>query len=255
MTRAKSQAGYLTGLLDKRVFEAIEIPVSEIVPLPLGKAGQKLVAKADEYDWLVFNSSNGVQLFMGHWKKLKKNIRRLSKVKIACAGEATAKTLRSFGLKSDLVPKDFHQEGLARAFNKMALKGKRILLCRAQEGRDVLYKSLKKKNVKVARLTLYKNRIPAGSRNKLQHLFTKGGSVDLLTFTSSSAVNHFYGSFTAVQRKMLLKAIPVAVIGPVTANSVRKWGMKVAVQPTTFTMPAFAMAISAWARKSRQRVI
>ncbi len=255
VTRAKSQAGQLTGLLNGKLFKVIEIPVSEIVPLPLGKTGQKLIRKADEFDWLVFYSSNGVRIFIGHWKKLRKNIQALGKARIACVGEATAKTLKSFGLKPDLVPEDFQQEGLAEEFGKVPLGGKRLLLCRAREGRELLSDFLKKKGARVDSVTLYKNDMPKGSVGKLRILFKKNGGADLITFTSSLALDHFFNSFTSAQRAKWLKDTPIAVIGPVTASSVHKWGMEIVVKPAKYTIAGFANAITAWGRKYKQRVI
>ena len=166
----------------------------------------------------------------------------LKPVKIACVGEATAKALKSKGIRVDMVPDDYKQEGLARAFGMLIVGGKKILLLGAKEGRDLLAKALKEKGAKVDSLPLYENCAPPNARPQLKKLFSKEGGVDLVIFASSSAANNFYGLFPPAQRR-LIQEVPVAVIGPVTASTVRKWGGKIVVQPSMYTLSALVSAI------------
>ena len=176
----------------------------------------------------------------------------LRKVKIACIGDATAKSLGAFGLKATLVPEDYKQEGLIKAFQKLPLNGEKMLFARAREGRDLLIRFLHTKKAKVDLLALYENRIPRDARGRLRRLFLKEGGVDLVTFASSSSVDHFYSLFTPNQKRQWLRLLPVAVIGPVTASAVRKWGGRVAVQPKSYTLPALVQAIAKWYKSKRR---
>ncbi len=249
VTRNQAKAGYLSGLLSDEGAEVVSIATFEIKPLPLDRQVREKIQGSGEYDWIIFSSVNAVEIFFGHFLKIGMSVRHLSGVKIACIGEATAKVVRSFGLKVALVPDDYKQEGLAKAFQRIPLKEKRVLFARAREGRDLLVRYFKKKKIQCDLLALYENQVPRGARKELRELFLKGGGVDLLTFASSSSVDHFYGLFNPSQLKKWVVRIPAAVIGPVTAASVKKWGGKVAVQPTKYTMPDLVAAIVKWAVK------
>ena len=78
--------------------------------------------------------------------------------------------------------------------------------------------------------------------------------MDLATFASSSSVDHFYSLFTPAQRRQWLRRrLPIAVIGPVTGASVKKWGGKVTVQPQKYTLPALVGAIGNWAQRRKAK--
>jgi uroporphyrinogen III methyltransferase/synthase len=68
--------------------------------------------------------------------------------------------------------------------------------------------------------------------------------VDGIAFTSSSTVNHFVELLKRENLKRVLRGIAIACIGPVTARTVRAWGMNVAIQPKEYTIPALTQAIA-----------
>ncbi len=251
ITRTRDQSSYLSGLMAEQGAEMIEIPTIEIQPLPLDAKGKGFLKKIDGYDWVIFSSSNAVNLFMENLKKIGESYLDLNETRIACVGEATAKTLAAYGAKADLVPPDYKQEGLVEAFKTRPVEGQKILFARAKEGRDLLIDFLKKKGAQVDLWALYENKMPAGTRERLVDLFKNEGGVDLLTFASSSSVDHFYGAFTPQERKKWLKNLPVAVIGPVTGQSVKKWGGKVTVMPKKHTMPDLIKGIGLWAKRQK----
>ena len=249
VTSTPAKSSYLSGLLTEEGAEVVEIPTIDLKPIKLGQDGLKLVRMAPTYDWIIFASAYAVEIFMEQIANVGMDKKVLRRVKFACVGEATAKSLKTFGLKADLVPKDYKQEGLVRSFQRLDLKGKKVLFARAKEGRDLLIKFLKKKKANVDLLALYENLVPVSAREQFRRLFLHEGGVDLATFASSSSVDHFYSLFTPVQRRQWLRRLPVAVIGPVTGATVRKWGCKVTVQPQKFTMPALVEAIGKWAKR------
>jgi uroporphyrinogen III methyltransferase/synthase len=231
--------------------EVIEIPTIEITPLPLDKKGKGILDRVDRYDWIVLSSANAVEWFMTNLASAGKSTLDLGDAKIACVGPSTAKALRSFGVKPNLVPNDYKQEGLVAAFKKLTWKGKRVLFARGKEGRDLLNDFLRKKGAHVDLWALYENKVPADARPKVRELFLKKGGVDLLTFASSSSVDHFYELFTPAERKKWLSKLPVAVIGPVTGTSAKKWGVRKLIQPSKYTLSDLVEVIVKWARRNR----
>ncbi|HUO58275.1 MAG TPA: uroporphyrinogen-III C-methyltransferase [bacterium] len=244
VTRTPSKASYLSSLLTEEGAEVFEIPTIELKPVELDRRGRRILETMGSYDWIVFSSAYAVERLMDQLDKTPRGRKSLDQARLACVGEATANSLRAFGLKANLVPGDYKQEGLIQSFKKKKLDGKKILFVRAKEGRDLLIRFLQGKKAKVDLLALYENVVPAGAKERLQDLFGKEGGVDLVTFASSSSVDHFYSLFTPVQRRKWLKQLATAVIGPVTGATVRKWGGRVVVQPRKHTLPSLVGAIS-----------
>jgi uroporphyrinogen III methyltransferase/synthase len=69
------------------------------------------------------------------------------------------------------------------------------------------------------------------------------GAIDVVTFTSASAVRNFARVYGAEQVSDLLKHTVVAAIGPVTSEAASQLGIQVRVQPTAYTVPALVHAI------------
>ncbi|HVM33006.1 MAG TPA: uroporphyrinogen-III C-methyltransferase [bacterium] len=247
VTRGRAQMQYLSDALSEKGAGVVEIPTIEIVPIPLTREPLDLLHEAGNYDWIVFSSINAVTLYMKALTQVIMDPRDMPRSKIACVGEATATALAVFGIRANLVPGDYRQEELIKAFARVPLKGKRFLLARAKENRDTLEHFLRKNGAQVDPLELYENRVPPGTQVKLKALFEKEGGVDLLTFASSSAVDHFYRLFTPSQRKEWLSNLPAAVMGPVTAAAVKKWGVKEILLPKKFTVPDLVDLVVKWA--------
>jgi uroporphyrinogen III methyltransferase/synthase len=94
--------------------------------------------RIETYDWLIFTSSYAVEFFRRRFD------RELPPALRVCAiGPATASKARESGLRVDLVPEQFVAEGVVAALSRLhggkeQLAGKRILLPRAKEARDVI---------------------------------------------------------------------------------------------------------------------
>jgi uroporphyrinogen III methyltransferase/synthase len=253
VTRGRLPYNSLSEILTQQGAEVIEIPTIELVPLKLGASQVKLVRQVSSYDWIVFSSANAIEFFMAVFLREGLDVRALRGVQIACVGDATAQALKKYGILADLVPKEFKQEGFIQSFKSVDLNGREILVPKARGGREVFELFLKSKGAKVDLLTLYENRVPATARRQIQGLFEDQGGVDLLTFASSSAVEHFFRLLTPIQRKKWVSKLPLAVMGPVTARAARKWKAKVAVQPQRYTVPDLVAAIVKWTHKDPKR--
>src|SRR4030042_321673 len=81
-----------------------------------------------------------------------------------------------------------------------------------------------------------------GGGRELKKLLLKG-NLDVITFTSSSTVNHFVELLKKEDLKKLLKDIVIASIGPVTSRTAKELGMKVHIQPKQYTVLGLTQAI------------
>jgi uroporphyrinogen III methyltransferase/synthase len=240
ITRPEKQADDLAQLLIKEGANPIHFPTIKIVPPPSWCDLDAAIKNLEDYDWLIFTSANGVAFFFERLFAKKKDIRDLKGVKICCIGPATAQQVESKGIKVDLVPEKFISEGILKSFSGKNLKGKKILIARAAEARDVLPEGLKKLGAKVDIVTAYETVNSGKKKNDLETLF-KENQVDVITFTSSSTVNNFV---KIMGRSFKLpKGVKIACIGPVTAAAAKKAGLSVDIHQEEYTMEGLVGAL------------
>jgi uroporphyrinogen III methyltransferase/synthase len=250
ITRAREQSGEFAGHLKNLGAEVIEFPTIEIVPSHRWKQLDQAIDQLNSYDWIIFTSANGVNLF---WQRLreKRRYRLPSSLKVCAIGPATANQIKGKKISVDYMPKEFIAEAILKGFEKMTMKGKRILLARAEKARDVLPKGLRELGAEVDVVAVYRTIRPRGGSKRLRRLLTEG-EIDVIAFTSSSTVDHFAELLKTEDLKKLLKGIAIACIGPVTAKTAKGREMKVHIQPKEYTIPALSRAIAEYFGKKFQ---
>jgi uroporphyrinogen III methyltransferase/synthase len=243
ITRAREQSGDFATRLKKLGAEVIEFPTIEIVPPIRWKELDRAIDQLKSYDWILFTSANGVHFFWQRLREKRERHRLPSTLKVCAIGPATAKQLKEKGVSVHYIPKEFIAESVLEGFEKKFINGKRILLARAKKARDILPKGLRKMGAEVDVVEAYRTVRPKGGSKKLKKIL-KDGKMDVITFTSSSTVSHFAELLKKEDLKKLLKGIAIACIGPVTARTVREWGLKAEIQPRRYTIPGLTRAIA-----------
>src|SRR3712207_9516665 len=71
----------------------------------------------------------------------------------------------------------------------------------------------------------------------------EAGEVDCVTFTASSTVENFVGSFGAERAARLLAGSRVVCIGPITAATARGFGLVVDADAREYTIPGLVEAV------------
>ena len=163
-------------------------------------------------------------------------------LKVCAIGPATAKELKEKKVRVDYIPEEYVAEAILKGFAEMSVHGKRILLARAKVARDVLPKGLRQMGAKVDVVEVYRTVKPRGGARRLRQLFSEG-RIDVITFTSSSTVNHFADLLKKDAVGSFLKDTVVACIGPITARTAKGLGLEVRIQPEEYTIPALTRAI------------
>ena len=242
VTRARQQASDLVKMLTDAGAECLECPTIKILPPEDKTALNRAVQNLSGYDWIVFTSANGVTFFFERLFADNKDVRALSHIRTAAIGPATAQRLFEFGLKSDIVPRTYRAESVVEAFGKEDIKGKKILLPRAEEARPVLPLELTKMGAEVEEVTAYQTIKDLENADILiQGLDEK--TIDLITFTSSSTVKNFKALLPADRFKQLIDGVKVASIGPITAETAMDLGFDVHIVADSFTIPGLCEAI------------
>ncbi|MBI4888642.1 MAG: uroporphyrinogen-III C-methyltransferase [Acidobacteria bacterium] len=248
VTRPRAQAGELVDRLAAFGADPIEAPVVRIAP-PEDR-GPLLAAAAapDAFDWIIFTSINAVEAFMHALIERGRDVRALKGPRLCTVGPGTAEKLAHYGIRVDLVPEEFRAEGVVRAIaGSGPVEGLRVLLPRADIGREVIANELRRAGAVVTDVVAYRTvteeTLPDHEPD-VYGLLLEGG-IDVVTFTSASAVRSFARIFGEEQAADLLKTIVVAVIGPTTADAARQLGIPVTIQPQAYTITALVDAIVA----------
>ena len=242
ITRPQEQVEDFKTQLAQLGAEVIAFPTIEISEPSSWGSLDEAIRQIDQYQWLIFTSVNGVKNFFGRYRLAQKDIRDLKGVKISTIGRATEKAVCSMNLNVEVVPNEFKAEGLVESLKGKVMKGTRVLIARAKVARDVLPEELRKQGARVHVVEAYQTTIPKASRSQLQQILDER-SVDMVVFTSSSTVSNLVEIVRPSPLKELLDGIAVATIGPITAQTAERYGLKVSVQPSQYSIPALVKAI------------
>jgi uroporphyrinogen III methyltransferase/synthase len=249
VTRPRGQAGEIVDRLVALGAEPIEAPVIRIAPPDDAGPLRGAAAAPDAYDWIVFTSVNAVEAFMGAVLEEGRDVRALKGPRLCAVGTATASRLADYGLKVDLVPDEFRAEAVAAAFTSLGgVEGARVLLPRADIGRDVIADQLRHAGAQITDVVAYRTVVEDAPGNDDPDVYGQllEGRIDVVTFASGSAVRAFAKIYGAEQVADLLKHTIVAVIGPTTADAARQLGIPVTIQPQAHTAAALVDAIAAY---------
>ena len=244
VTRAAEQAGEFSAKLTARGATVLECPTIRLVGPENWQLLDLAIRELSGYDWVVLTSGNAVRYFFQRMDTLGLDARALALCKICAVGPKTADEIRSFGIKPDLVPTDYKAEGVVEEFSRLDMKGNRVLFPRADKARDVIQRELKRMGAHVDSPVAYRNVFP--ERLPPETLFAlEKRSVDCITFTSSSTVQNLAAMLGEELMLDMLKGVAVASIGPITSKSCRDLGLKVDIEPESYTLDALADALEA----------
>jgi uroporphyrinogen III methyltransferase/synthase len=253
--RARDQAGDFSALLRARGAEPLEVPTIEIRAVAstaeLDRAVEDLAA--GRFAWVVLTSVNGVAAVRARVEALGHGPAAVATAKVAAVGPATEAALRDWSIVPDLVPQAATTAALGQAFpprtgaapappgapadSGLPAPGA-VLLARADLANPELAVLLRDKGWETAEVVAY-HTVPVGAldpaaRRRLDH-----GEVDWVAFTASSTVEGFLRGYGGPPPP----GVRVAAIGPVTADTARSAGIRVATTATDHTIPGLVAAI------------
>ena len=243
VTRAAAQAQRFTELLQAAGARVIEAPAIVIAPPASWEPLDTALAALDTFTWVVFTSTNGVLMVDRRLASLGLAWTALSGRRVAAIGPATADALREHGVRVDVVPAEYRAEGLVSRLRAVLGASDRVLLPRAAQTRDVLVTELRGLGVHVTEVAAYATRKADGGAPRLADALA-AGSIDAVTFTSSSTARNFAEAFTEAERRAWRGRVAVASIGPITAATAAEYGLTTDVMPSEYTIPALARALA-----------
>jgi len=238
VTRASQQAPALTQKLLDLGADVIEMPATQVARLDLAPLREE-IARLSIYDWMIFTSQNAVAIF---WEQLLgegKDSRALSGLKIAAVGPATAGSLLEHGITVDVIPDRFVAEGLLEAMRaRDDVARKKVLYVTAEGARDLLPRGLEEIGAEIKMIEAYRSIVDGEGAERLARAI-EGGKVDLVTFTSGSAVR---GYIDAVGEDLALR-VPAVSIGSQTSEALREAGVEVKAEAKESTLDGLVSAV------------
>ena len=183
VTRPEHQAEPLCKLIEAEGGSAVRMPLLAIEAPQDPAPAQHMLARAEQFDWVIFTSVNAVQqaLEMRPAKSLWPKNR-------VCIGTGTARALTQAGLGAGLVPDSGSSSEDVLALPALReLRGQRVLIVKGEGGRDVLHKTLTARGANVEQAEVYR-RVPAVIPPK--QLDKLVADVDVIVITSGEALEH-----------------------------------------------------------------
>jgi uroporphyrinogen III methyltransferase/synthase len=242
VTRAQSPRSTLAAELAAAGAEVVEAPATRIEPLEPGLLRASL-SHLDAYDWIVFTSQNGVELF---WKALREcslDARSLAALRVAAVGPATADALLDRGIAVDATPERFVAEGVLDALREQGeMQEARVLYVAAEGARDVLPNGLRELGARVDVVPIYRSVVDAGAVTAMRSFVEEANSWSLAAFTSASGVRAFVDAVGGDRARR----VRAASIGPVTSAAAREAGLEVCIEAEHATMRGLVEAIIAY---------
>ena len=249
VTRSREQAGDLIDPLEVQGAEAVQAPLIRIAVPEDGEPLDRACAQLSRYDWIVFSSPNGVHAFFERLLRGARDLRALGRTRICAAGPGTAARLARLGVVVDLLPDDHHSHGIVAALTANgSLAGTRILLPRAESASDVLAEELTRTGATVDEVAAYRTVINESDHHLAIYRQLLDGQLDVVTFTSASAIHAFLAIYGADQATDLLAHTIVATMGPATLEAATRATIRPAVHLAGGTMVELVEAITTYLR-------
>lgn len=224
VTRPAEQAEEVCALLEEAGLEPVVVPLIRTDPVEDLSALDGPLGRVGEYRWVVFSSVTAARIMAERMAVLRIGAERWREVGIV-AGPATARALAEHGLRASRVVAPFSARAALKALAGEVTAGTRVLLPRAEGGREELASGLRALGALVDEVVVYRT-VPVSESPALVRELERG--VDAVLFFSPSAVRGFKAAGGPLGDTL------VACIGETTATEARRVGLAVdVVSPET----------------------
>lgn len=226
---------------DRHGFDFFGFPVFELVERKEALPEITGVFEAG-VDIVVFTSYNGVKNSFSICEGGFNLKEQLKGVAVYAIGPATRRELVRCGVQVDFMPEDYSAKGLMALLDAQGeLEAKRIAFLRSAEGGNEILAFLREKGASVTDISVYEVQIIDSEEEKKLYVELVKYKPDYVIFTSAMTFKTFlelaerFGLHESVLA--LLANADIAAIGDLTAESIRKEGMKVDIVAgkSTFT--------------------
>ena len=264
VTRSREQASALSLRLTELGANVIEIPTIAIVPPRSYEVLDQALRELSSYDWLLVTSANTVRVLVERLGVLE--LAASNQPRTVAVGPSTAAALEQAGFRVDLVPQPAVAESVLAAIRDK-VRGRRVLLVRAEVARDLLPEGLHQAGAEVTIAEAYRT-VAADSEGQVAEVFGARDvscekvndlkveflkvkdlkatdpkvKIDALTFTSSSTVKNLVALLHRAEADWPRGAL-VFSIGPVTSATLRECGVEPSREATQHDVEGLVAAV------------
>jgi uroporphyrinogen III methyltransferase/synthase len=219
----------------------LEFTTMVLQPLTNRNEFLQVLTELTSYDWAIFTSPNGVDMFFEAIRAFDKDARVFASARLATLGAKTAECLAQYGIKADFVPTVFTGRDLGLQLLSYAnLHDKKVLLLRSELASDELVDVLKQGGAQVRDVSIYTAVPQRGDAADLEEQIRRE-QVHWLTFASPSAVRNF---FEQVRPDVVNgSSVKIASIGPVTSRELAQLAVRIDVEAAEHTVDGLLDAI------------
>lgn len=221
VTRPRNMISRTAAKLREKGAEVLELPAIRTEPLENQERLYEAFRKMETYQWMVFTSPTGVEIFFGEVKKQGLDIRCLGNIRIAAIGEGTRKKLGEYCLQADFIPSVYDGDTLGKELAKKLSAGEHILIPRAEKGNENLVKYLCQAGALVDDIPTYATRYERSNLIDEKKEF-EDGNIDCVVFTSASTVKGFVEGTEGLD----YTKVKAACIGKQTKAAADGYGME-----------------------------
>jgi uroporphyrinogen III methyltransferase/synthase len=239
VTRTREQAGELSRRLAALGADVSELPTIRIAPPQNLMAFGETVEDAHTYDWIIFSSPNGVKAYFDLFFKVYLDARALGGPRLAVIGPGTEKKLREYHFAADFRPENSVAESFVKEFVEAygTPENQKMLWVHGEQARPIIAAEFGKMGAILDEGIAYRTLPETEDRTGAQARFREDGA-DIITFASSSAVDHF------MELKLPLpKGIKIVSIGPVTSEALKRHQLPISIEATTHDIPGLVDAV------------
>jgi uroporphyrinogen III methyltransferase/synthase len=248
ITRPPEQVKDFARLLEEAGARVTALPSIAIAPLEDMAELDGALEQLDSFNWVVLTSANGVQAMAARASALGQRWTGRGDARFAVIGPATARSLEAHGIHPDFVPAEYVAEAIAKGLGRLGVgTGHRVLLLRADIARRALADELRAMGAEVVEIAAYRTVLQPAVGATLRRVL-HGERLDAITFTSSSTVHGVMRGVLALGEvpEQALADIAFAAIGPITAATLREYGLIPSVVATEYTIPGLLYALTAY---------
>ncbi|MGI8687781.1 MAG: uroporphyrinogen-III synthase [Thermomicrobiales bacterium] len=243
VTRPEGQAEALIERLETLGATVLHAPTIRIADPPSYTALDAALRHLPCYDWIVWTSANGVARTFARLATLGLDPGVVRASHMAVIGDATARALASFGHEADLVPSQAIAESLRDALIAAGVgAGSRLLVPQPVTSRDLLATGLRVAGAVVDVVPAYQTELNTDAAANMRQ-WLRAGRIDCALVTSPSTVRGLLALLDGDREA--LRRVPLACIGPVTADAVCALGLEPALVATEHTNDGLIAALIA----------
>jgi len=232
VTRPKGQGSSFLDELATRGGAAMILSATEVALPEDTDPMDRALRHLNEFDWVVFTSSNGAQAAADRLDALGLSQELMMRPKIAVVGPSTGALVRRLWKTPEAMPKVFSSIHVAEAVGD--LHRKNVLLLRGDLATDALPNALAEKGAIVFDAVAYRL-----IRSEVTSFGGSDADPDAIAFTSGENAIAAIQSLQVTGKERWLRERPIVCIGPNTAEAVRNAGY----QPARVATPHSAQGL------------